>query len=92
MSPRNATLVKPSEDSNDKLHPPNSMGRSYKHAWYLTVWALIVYAVCQLNVSVGSISDITNYMYSNNDSNGPKKIFQISILGERNSGTRWTWR
>ena len=27
-----------------------------------------------------------------NDSKREKKILQISILGERNSGTRWSWR
>lgn len=66
--------------------------RTYKLS-AMILCAIFGYGLCQLDLSVGSINAVRgSYASGQSMAHGSKKpILQISVLGERNSGTRWTW-
>ena len=86
-------LIMPSSnDSNEryeKYQKPQKTPSSTR-VWYLLLCAVAVYGICQLDVSVLSLESVLDGS-SAATNNNPKPILQISVLGERNSGTRWTW-
>lgn len=51
---------------------------------------IVVYAVLQLDISRLSLST-NNVNAAKSVPKQKRKIRQISIIGERNSGTRWTY-
>lgn len=84
-------------DDNKKQKGPSS--RSYKLP-VMVLCAVLGYGLCQLDLSAGTLPSMpamrgfttTSYLNNgNSNTNAKKPILQISILGERNSGTRWTW-
>ena len=69
--------------------------RSYKLP-VLFVCAILGYALWQLDLYTGTSGDAESELsvsssLKNGKGDEKKPILQISILGERNSGTRWTW-
>ena len=75
----------------------SSSTRSYKIP-VIVLCAVLGYGICQLDLSFQSTRSMpvirsfttSNYM-NNGNGDGKKPILQISVVGERNSGTRWTW-
>lgn len=82
-------------DTDEAKKQKGPASRSYKLP-IMMLCAVVGYAICQLDLTLGTNPSMpairgfttTNYM---NNGNGKKPILQISVLGERNSGTRWTW-
>jgi len=79
------------QDTYDKNQKPKRR-RSYAKVWCLVV-AIGFYGISQLDISALNISTLSlNALGTTLHSDNKKPILQISVLGERNSGTRWTWR
>jgi hypothetical protein len=99
-SPNNNGIVMLDTDEVKKQKGPAS--RSYKLP-IMALCAILGYGLCQLDLTLGTDSPFTttptgmrgfttnNYLNNGKTGNVKKPILQISVLGERNSGTRWTW-
>jgi hypothetical protein len=75
----------PPKDNYSKTQKPKT--KSFTHVWFLLLCAVAAYAICRLDLSILSLTSVAG-----EERAGVKKpILQISVLGERNSGTRWTW-
>ncbi len=85
----------------DNIKKQKGPSRSYKVP-VMVLCAVLGYGICQLDLSAGTLTSMpemrsftTGSYFNNGNGNGfansKKPIKQISILGERNSGTRWTW-
>jgi hypothetical protein len=81
------------EDTKKKQQPNN------RHPYRLPAMLLCAvfgYGLCQLDISLADmtagIGGSATYASRSAGKNGKKPIAQISVLGERNSGTRWTTR
>lgn len=77
--------------------PHASSHRSYKLP-IMFLCAIFGYGICQLDLTLGTVpssmprTSFTTSNYLKNGKIGAKRpILQITVLGERNSGTRWTW-
>lgn len=58
----------------------------------MVVCAIFGYALCQFDMSMGSMQGASSLSANSlTSSTGQRPILQVSVLGERNSGTRWTW-
>jgi hypothetical protein len=86
-------MLQEQEDKKKKQQPNN------RHPYRLPVMllcAVLGYGLCQLDISLAdstvSIGGGVTYASMSAGKNGKKPIAQISVLGERNSGTRWTTR
>ena len=71
----------------EKNQKPATKSSSMLRFWLLLVCGVSLVALGQLDVSVLSLSSV----FSTETTGGKRPIRQISVLGERNSGTRWTW-
>ena len=63
----------------------NRNGFPYQQTVMLCLCALAVFAMSQMELSSNRMASTGTYFVSDT-----KRIKQISIIGERNSGTRWT--
>ena len=86
-------MTLPQSSEMDRRHVAST--RSYKLP-VLFVCAILGYAIWQLDLNMGTSGDAEPSFFAssylkNGKVDGKKPILQISVLGERNSGTRWTW-
>ena len=86
MSPfRNGTTTTSSLDDNQK-----QKRSSYKlsNSGYLATVVFVVYLISQADLGALSSSSSSSSLPKSKKGNDIKLI---AVLGERNSGTRWTW-
>jgi hypothetical protein len=76
-----------SYDSNLSTMSTSTATTAPTRAWLVIVCGIVMYAICQLDISVLSVSKYKEPVPAPTQ----QKIRQISIIGERNSGTRWTF-
>jgi hypothetical protein len=81
------------QSTKDNMDPNSKNSRSSSSTsklWLLVACGIVVYAVLQLDISRLSLST-NNVNAAKSVPKQKRKIRQISIIGERNSGTRWTY-